>query len=255
MAVIKLLIQGNDFVISRQSPGRLEYLFLFFRPSKWYLGEHFGQLDLHSLYSFNSQSVIFEKLLGSKKTVDKYLSQYRQSINRGHLAAKADFVYGSLQTATFWYLNAAPQWSTFNSGNWQRIEDAVRRFIDKEKFNIDVYTGVHGQMSLANAKGKQTPMYLYADGKKKALPIPQYYWKVVYHPKKQLATAFVGLNNPFVQYADVNEAFICEDISSMIKWVEFAKNLTKGLSFACSVDDLRKAIPTVPKLDVRGILA
>lgn len=48
------------------------------------------------------------------------------SLNHGHLAAKADFEFGAQQRSTFWLTNAPPQWKSINEGNWNNIEAAVR---------------------------------------------------------------------------------------------------------------------------------
>lgn len=64
---------------------------------------------------------------------------------RGHLAAKVDFIYGSQQRGTFYFLNTAPQWQTFNGGNWEHIESSVRDFVGArgievsiKKFSVDL---------------------------------------------------------------------------------------------------------------------
>ena len=60
--------------------------------------------------------------------------------NRGHLAAKADFVFGAQQISTFWLINAPPMWDVINNGNWGRLEDVIRNYA---KSNHEVYTGTH----------------------------------------------------------------------------------------------------------------
>lgn len=65
-----------------------------------------------SLYSKYSQLNAFSKLLKSDKLANEYikLDDDYFYIARGHLAAKADFLYASQQRATFYYVNVAPQW-------------------------------------------------------------------------------------------------------------------------------------------------
>ncbi|ROT83818.1 deoxyribonuclease I [Penaeus vannamei] len=38
---------------------------------------------------------------------------------KGHLAPDADFVTEAEQDATYYYINAVPQWQVFNNGNWK----------------------------------------------------------------------------------------------------------------------------------------
>ena len=63
--------------------------------------------------------------------------------NHGHLAAKSDFEFGAQQISTFWLTNAPPQWESFNSGNWEHLEDAVRNYAKTNQKNLEVYTGTH----------------------------------------------------------------------------------------------------------------
>lgn len=52
---------------------------------------------------------------------DRYITS-TQFLARGHLAAKTDFIYATGQRASFYFINAAPQWQPFNAGNWNRLE-------------------------------------------------------------------------------------------------------------------------------------
>lgn len=57
--------------------------------------------------------------------------------------AKADFLHGSAQMATFWYTNAAPQWQTFNGNNWNALENDARSLAARLGKDLDVYTGTY----------------------------------------------------------------------------------------------------------------
>lgn len=69
-------------------------------------------------------------------------------MHRGHLAAKADFVYAPQQLATMWYLNAIPQWSFANVNNWLKLEISIRDFAARKNLDLDVFTGVHEILKL-----------------------------------------------------------------------------------------------------------
>ena len=50
---------------------------------------------------------------------------------QGHLAPDAAFVYEVLQDATYYYFNVAPQFQSFNNGNWKAVEFHVRSLATK----------------------------------------------------------------------------------------------------------------------------
>ena len=45
---------------------------------------------------------------------------------KGHLSPDAGFVYNVMQDATYYFVNVAPQFQSFNNGNWKSLEYAVR---------------------------------------------------------------------------------------------------------------------------------
>ena len=45
---------------------------------------------------------------------------------KGHLSPDAAFVYQREQDATYFYINAAPQFQSFNAGNWRFLEEGAR---------------------------------------------------------------------------------------------------------------------------------
>lgn len=207
---------------------------------------------MDQLYRFDTQLNTVAKILNSTELAKQRLKKSVQFLSRGHMAAKADFVYGSQQRSTFWYLNTAPQWQSFNGGNWNTLEMNVRRFAATRHLDLDVYTGVHGQMTMEDIHGKQQPVHLHVRGA--VLSAPRFYWKVIYDPVSKRGTAFVGLNDPFIRWI-TDDVYLCTDISGKIKWLQWqADNITAGVSYACSIDDLRRAVPAVPMLDVIGIL-
>lgn len=50
---------------------------------------------------------------------------------RGHLSPDADFIYDVQQDATYYFINAAPQFQAFNNGNWKACEGAVRSYAER----------------------------------------------------------------------------------------------------------------------------
>ena len=45
---------------------------------------------------------------------------------RGHLAPDASFVYQEEADATYFYINVAPQFQSFNNQNWKSLEKITR---------------------------------------------------------------------------------------------------------------------------------
>ncbi|XP_018306713.1 uncharacterized protein [Mycetomoellerius zeteki] len=222
------------------------------RPSKFLAGKFYPGINIDHLYKFETQLNTLARILKSTKLAEERLKKSLQFLSRGHIVAKADFVYGTQQRSTFWYLNTAPQWQTFNAGNWNSLEVSVRRFAASRRLDFDVYTGVHGQMTMEDIHNKQQPVYLHAEGA--VMSAPKFYWKVIYDPLSKHGTAFVGLNDPFITLV-TDDVYLCTDISERIKWLDWRpRNITLGISYACSVADLRKAVPVVPLLDVIDIL-
>lgn len=223
-----------------------------YRPPKFIVGDYFYGIDLDGLYKFETQLYTITKILNSAELAEKRMKKSVQFLSRGHLAAKADFVYGAMQRATFWYLNTAPQWQSFNGGNWNSLELSVRHFVATNKLNLDVYTGVHGQMTMKDIDDTQQPIYL--DVESRIVSVPKFYWKIIYDPLNKRGTAFVGLNDPFIE-SITDDVYICKDISEKISWLNWKPyDITGGISYACSIDDLRETVPNAPKLNVTDIL-
>ena len=70
------------------------------------------------------------KILG-RNTIDgkPIIETSRSGTNyfaKGHLCPDAGFVYNVMQDATYYFLNVAPQFQSFNNGNWKSLEYAVR---------------------------------------------------------------------------------------------------------------------------------
>ncbi|PSN57821.1 hypothetical protein C0J52_04397 [Blattella germanica] len=213
-------------------------------------------LSVNDLYTKNTQRETISKLLGSTTLGNQYIaSSGDYFMARGHLTAKADFVYGSVHRATFHFVNVAPQWQTFNGQNWNSLEMSVRTYADKNKLDLEVYTGTHGIATLPNVNGVETELYLYVDdNNNKAIPVPNLYWKAVYNPKTQAGIVFVGINNPYVSNPK-GDYLICQDVCSKVSWLQWDQtNIAKGYSYCCEVNDFRSKVDTLPQFTVTSLL-
>ena len=95
-------------------------------------------------------------------------------LDRGHIARRADLVWGSLPVArranrdSFLFTNIAPQLDDFNQsardGVWGRLEDAVLADVDVEDLRVSLFGG---------------PVLGADDRVYRGVPIPREYWKVI----------------------------------------------------------------------------
>nr|CAI5852362.1 unnamed protein product [Callosobruchus analis] len=199
---------------------------------------HVGGEPVYKLYTRTGQRTTINKLLGLK----------------GHLTAKADFVYAAQQYSTFRFLNVAPQWQTFNGKNWERVESSTRDYAIKHETYLLIWTGTYDVATLPHeATGEQVKLYLYVDGEKRGIPVPALYWKLIYSPIAKQGVVLIGHNNPYEK--SIGKHVICPDVSDKIEWVNWNRtNIREGYSYACEVDSFRKVVKYAPKLYVTGLL-
>ncbi|XP_064545145.1 uncharacterized protein LOC135433117 [Drosophila montana] len=172
-------------------------------------------------------------------------------LSRGHLAAKADLIYASQQRTSFNYLNAAPQWQSFNGGHWATVEVTARRLVARLGLSVNVYTGTYGVMPLPNVA--QTTFHLATDiNCNGVLAVPLLYYRLLIdrkYPSRGLA--LVGVNNPSATLSQILESYmICDPVDlelvpSFFRWLQ-AEDLRKGYLYACRVSDLAKAVGHLP---------
>ena len=76
---------------------------------------------------------------------DAIIEESRSGTNyfaRGHLSPDAAFIYDAEQDATYYFMNVAPQFQSFNNGNWKSLEMATRKYAEEEAKG-DVKVGLH----------------------------------------------------------------------------------------------------------------
>lgn len=228
------------------------------RPS-WSSHNLFPGHNINFLYTKKNQVKILGIILNSKKLAQEYIKKYH--LQRGHLAAKSDFIYATEQNSTFTLANAAPQWSSFNSGNWKYIESAIRKFVISNELKVIIYTGVHGQMSLRDNNRKKQPIFLSVDKNNNNyyFRVPKFFWKIVYDPIYCLAFTIIGVNDPFSKRI-TSDMFLCKDIAqrSSFNWLTKSwKNRMKidfGISYVCDYKEIKNVVHSLPDLKVNGIL-
>ena len=168
---------------------------------------------------------------------------------RGHFAPDGDFIDAASQDATYYYLNAAPQWQSFNNGNWKALELATRKLAAGLRRTLTIYTGGYSILTLADDQGLQKPIYLATDSNNNGLiPVPKYYWKVVHDPLSNRAVAFVGINNPHLSGVAGGDVF-CRDVCDQVPWVTWNRlKIPSGYTFCCTVAQLKQNVAYAPEL-------
>lgn len=202
--------------------------------------------QINKLFNKNKQKTIFEQTLGHNN-ISKYLSEDKKSLFlvRGHLTPKVDFLFGSQQRATFWLINAAPQWQSFNSGNWERIEHGVRQLIADRNIIANIYTGTYGILAFNDVAGESSPIFLSHDQHNNSVvPVPKLFYKIVLNLNLTSGVALIGVNNPFATSDEIEKDYVvCDDVADRLLWFKWdRKNIVKGYTYACEVDQFLQVI-------------
>ncbi|XP_068142250.1 uncharacterized protein [Drosophila tropicalis] len=222
---------------------------------------HFAGYDMGKLYSQSHQ----ESLMGP----DMLDGRAGLFLARGHLAAKADLIYASQQRSSFNYVNAAPQWQSFNGGHWANVEDETRRFVARLGIPVSVYTGTFSELPWPGVGHNHSSLHLAHDANNNpVLVVPLLYYRLLIDNAsngQKRGIAIVGVNNPYVtlnQIHDENTSpsyVICEPIDAeLVAWLRSLQNsnLRKGYLYACTVADLARAVKHLPRhlLQVHDLL-
>ncbi|EAT42072.1 AAEL006348-PA [Aedes aegypti] len=228
------------------------------RPPSFIQGDFYPSLRMTKLYNIESQRKTFEKILGSSARADALLnSKQDMFLARGHLAAKADFVFGAHQRATFWFINVAPQWQKFNAFNWQRIETGVKDFVARNDLNVTVYTGTYGILELADANGDMQPIYLDIDPDNGGrIPVPKVYYKVLHDEQNDAGIVLIGVNNPHATMDEIKDNYMfCEDVADKISWLKWKRDfIPGGYSYACDVNEFNAVTNHLPLNNISKLL-
>ena len=227
------------------------------RPS-WETHGFFQKHNINNIYKRKHQLETLTKILNSETLAQTYLKN--NYLSRGHLSAKADFVYGIEQNLSMTYINAAPQWYSFNNGNWRYVENAVRKFVVQNQLNLIIYTGVYGHMTIKDKYNENLPLYLDIDLNNRGyIKVPKFFWKIIYDHNRKLAVTIVCVNDPFRKFIS-KDMLICQHIcsASAVGWLTGSwntrKNIWMGVCYVCSYRNLKKSVSTLPHLKVEGLL-
>ncbi|XP_053689492.1 uncharacterized protein LOC128738417 [Sabethes cyaneus] len=221
-------------------------------------GDFYPGLKMSRLYSFENQRRNLRKILGSSERADALLDKQKDLfLARGHLAAKADFMYSPHQRATFWFINVAPQWQKFNGYNWQRIETGVKEFVARRETPVTVYTGTYGVLELPDANGDMQKIYMDVDPNNGGrIPVPKVYYKILHDEQNDAGIALIGVNNPHATLEEIeNDYIFCNDVSERITWLKWKRHyIPGGYSYACDVNEFNGVTKHLPLGQISNLL-
>jgi endonuclease G len=105
-------------------------------------------------------------------------------LDRGHIARRADLVWGSLTEAkrankdSFYFTNICPQMDKFNQGNkggiWGKLEDAVFEEVEVENLRVSLFGG---------------PVFHEDDQSYRITKLPREFWKIIMYVENQVLKA------------------------------------------------------------------
>ena len=220
--------------------------------------KYFVGVNVNDRYTLKTQNRTLARILGSQECAASLLNDSLDMyMARGHLAAKSDFIFAPHQLATFYFINVAPQWQTFNSKNWERVEDASKVLAANRSLHLDVYTGTHGLKTLPDVNGDHQKIYLdFQANIRPRIPAPKVYYKILIDWVKDAGIVLIGVNNPHTTLSEIKKDYIfCNYVSNKINWIEWEKNnITKGYSYACDVNEFNKVTGHFPKMIVKNLL-
>ncbi|KAJ8704044.1 hypothetical protein PYW07_013338 [Mythimna separata] len=219
-------------------------------------GNLFGKIRMNEVYKIGGQQMALNAILG-KDMSGKYLTK-KQFLSRGHLAANADFMTSALMRATFHYVNTGPQWFRGNAGDWAALEDGLRRRVKVLGNDVTVFTGTHGIMTLPDKNGRMQEIYLHADANNNLdVPVPMYFYKLIYNPEAKTAAVFISINSSFYNATTIDGLQFCDNIcdqddkNAEYSWLRWRSN-DGTFSFCCDYDQFVEEVDYLPKLDVEG---
>uniref|UniRef100_A0A182IU94 DNA/RNA non-specific endonuclease/pyrophosphatase/phosphodiesterase domain-containing protein n=1 Tax=Anopheles atroparvus TaxID=41427 RepID=A0A182IU94_ANOAO len=248
----------NHYVVHEFTPANAGFEQGVARPG-WIQTGFFPGVTVNTLYTVNMQRETIATILSSQARADELVQTTNNGIYmaRGHIAARADFVYATQQNATFWFLNTAPQWQNFNAGNWERIESSVKTFVASRNIRVRVYGGTYGVQTQADGNGDHHQIFLDFDPNGRTrLRAPKIYYKILHNEAQNSGIVLIGVNNVHISLEEIRRDYIfCTDVSSRIGWINWEReNIARGYSYACEVNEFNRVTGHLPHLNVAGLL-
>jgi len=206
---------------------------------------------MNSLYSINHQFDVVNRILGTDELPDGeeiiIKGNNKRSWNRGHISPDADFVMDYQQDATYFFINIAPQFGNFNQRNWVRVESACRSKSHYLRTTTTVTSGTYGSLDYPDIAGTEKDLWINwdSDGGVERIPVPKYYWKVLYDQSSHSAVAFLGLND--IYSSDVTHTRCPSVCDKLTVWFHADyEDEDLGHITCCDLESFSKVVPFAP---------
>lgn len=223
---------------------------------RWSQGDFYPGKNIDNLYTRIQQRNTISTILNSVPRGFKFIEEPESDVflARGHMAAMTDFIFANEQRATFFFINVAPQFQTFNSLNWVSVEISSRRLASNRGITMDVYTGTFGITTLPDDHSVNHEIFI--DFRNRQVPVPMLYYKILVNRADQSGVVLLGVNNYHLTLQEIQRDYIiCNDVSDRIDYVSWSRtNLARGYGYACEVNDFLRRVPHVQGLVVRSLL-
>lgn len=97
---------------------------------------------------------------------------------------------------------------------------------------------------------------IYLDPKRRKVPVPKIFYKILIDARGKAGVVLIGVNNPHISLDEILKDYVlCNDISSKINFVKWRpKDIRRGYSYACEVNDFLRNVPHLSYVDVKSIL-
>lgn len=83
---------------------------------------YYPGLSVNTLYTQAEQTNTIAQIVGSQELAAQYIRPNTEYyLSRGHMAPDGDFIDAASQDASYYFMNTAPQFQTFNNGNWKYV--------------------------------------------------------------------------------------------------------------------------------------
>ncbi|MCL4130179.1 UNVERIFIED_CONTAM: hypothetical protein GTU68_032545 [Idotea baltica] len=185
-------------------------------------------VSANTCYETSSQETLMGDILGDSSVIDYSSSLY---FARGHLSPDADFMTEMEMDATYYYINAVPQWQVFNNGNWKYTEMAVRDLAESHGTDFEIWTGPWNILELDDVNSNPVEIFLGLTEDENVIPAPLYIYQVIYETSSDRGRSHNRGQQPLRRELP---APWCTDPSAIrFSWIDFdVTDLSKGSTYA-----------------------